>query len=386
MKKFEFSLWNYMAADKYYAAAQDLVDEWRELGITLGFSPYFEEGNEKSRAFLRQLIGACEKCGMELIVFDKRVFWTNYVSAGEEAYRTAVKNALKDFGKSDAVRGFYVGDEPPKEDFAAMGEALRIYKSVTDKVGFVNFSRNDAIDRAFQTPLEHAKALKAFAKNGLDYMANDRYSQLHAKEYEAGFLEAGIDKYFRDLNFFKGVASECGLPYITSLAAMGHWMFRTPTEDDVRWQIHTAFAHGAEGVQWFFIHQHRLADDYYTYPVDLYGKRNEVFGYIARQTRLFKDKVLNELDGYTFSRVWHIGKNYGNTPLLGEKDAKYFVRSDHGMNGILTEFSGKEGEKYLVVNADQKYPELFWIRDEEQNEYHVWLPPGGAHIVRDLKK
>ena len=56
------------------------------------------------------------------------------------------------------------------------------------------------------------------------------------------------------------------------------------------------------------------------------------------------------------------------------------------MNGILTEFSGKEGEKYLVVNADQKYPELFWIRDEEQNEYHVWLPPGGAHIVRDLKK
>lgn len=44
MKKFEFFLWNYMAADKYYASAECLADEWLELGITLGFSPYFEEG------------------------------------------------------------------------------------------------------------------------------------------------------------------------------------------------------------------------------------------------------------------------------------------------------------------------------------------------------
>lgn len=383
MDKFEFSLWNYMAADKYYAAAETLADEWSELGITLGFSPYFEEGSVKSRAFIKELIAACEKRSMQLIVFDKRAFWTNFAASGEEAYRAAVRDALKDFGESDAVRGFYVGDEPPKEDFLVMGAALKIFKSLTDKVGFVNFSRNDALDRAFGTPEAHAEALKKFASFGLDYMANDRYSQLHAKEYEAGFLEAGIDKYFRDLNFFKGVAAACKLPYITSLAAVGHWMFRTPSEDDVSWQIHTAFAHGAEGVQWFFIHQHRLADDYYSYPIDIYGKKSEVFGYIARQTRLFRDKVLAGLNGYRFSRVWHIGKNYGGTPLLKEGDAEYFVWSDHGMNGILTEFSGREGKKYLVVNADQKYPELFWIRGKDNAQYHVWLPPGGAHIVRD---
>ena len=41
MKKFEFFLWNYMAADKYYASAECLADELLELGISLGFSNYF---------------------------------------------------------------------------------------------------------------------------------------------------------------------------------------------------------------------------------------------------------------------------------------------------------------------------------------------------------
>jgi len=74
---------------------------------------------------------------------------------------------------------------------------------------------------------------------------------------------------------------------------------------------------------------------------------------------------------------------YGDTPLLGKNDAAYFVRADHGMNGIFSEFSGKNGKKYLVINGDQKYPELFWIQGNDREKYHVWLPPGGAHIVRD---
>ena len=53
------------------------------------------------------------------------------------------------------------------------------------------------------------------------------------------------------------------------------------------------------------------------------------------------------------------------------------------MNGIFSEFSGKNGKKYLVINGDQKYPELFWIQGNDREKYHVWLPPGGAHIVRD---
>lgn len=383
MKKFEFFLWNYMAADKYYASAECLADEWLELGITLGFSPYFEEGHDISRNFLSELIAACEKRGIDLIIFDKRVFWLNYLAVGTEAYVAAVRAALKDFGGSRAVRGFYIGDEPEKDQFAPMGEALKIYKGLTDKVGFVNFSRNDALDRSFGIPRAYAAELKAFAGYGLDYMANDRYSQLHAKDYVTGFAESGIDKYFRDLNFFRNVAAECALPYIVSLSCVGHWMYRTPSEDDIRWQLNTAIAHGADGIQWFFIHQHRFADDYYSYPVDIYGNRSAVFGYIARQTRLTKDTILRELEGCTFSRVWHIGKNYGDTPLLGKNDAAYFVRADHGMNGIFSEFSGKNGKKYLVINGDQKYPELFWIQGNDREKYHVWLPPGGAHIVRD---
>lgn len=96
-----------------------------------------------------------------------------------------------------------------------MGEALKIYKGLTDKVGFVNFSRNDALDRSFGIPRAYAAELKAFAGYGLDYMANDRYSQLHAKDYVTGFAESGIDKYFRDLNFSETLrrSARCRISY-----------------------------------------------------------------------------------------------------------------------------------------------------------------------------
>lgn len=376
--KMQVSFWNYSSLQNFDRDPADTVKEWRELGITVGFSPVYESGKDDKKKML-DLISECEKQGIKLIIFDKRVY-SPCDGFDEKAYEHDVREAVSDFGTSSAVAAFYVGDEPRKADFARYLKAVRIVQSCGAKA-FMNFSWCDAHLKDFADRNDYADYLKNFVKeSGLGLVSNDRYSCLHAKEFEPGFLELGTDKYFADLNLFRGVADSCGVPFWTSLCSVGHWMYRTPTEADIRWQINTALAHGAVGIQWFFIYQHRFADDYYSYPVDIYGGKSETYRYLARHCRTLNDHTCAELGDFQFSRVWHIVKSYGNTPLLKENDADIYVYTDHGMKGILSEFRKGDQKKYLIVNSEREYPELYYIR-YEGGGYHIWLPAGGAHVV-----
>ena len=379
---FDISLWNYIDADKYAFAAKKLVGEWKRLNVTIGCS-FVCDGSPAQVKATRKLVAAAKRAGMGMLIYDKRVFWKNYKNKGKEAYEKDVASALSDFGKYENVVGYILSDEPDKASLPFVGEALDVFKRLTDKVGFVNFSWCDARSAENGNRENYGEELAVFAKERLSLISNDRYSCMHARDYEEGFLETGVDKFFADLNFFKGVADRTGLAYWTSLLSVGHWMYRTPSEADIRWQLSVSFAHGAKGIQWFFLNQHRQADDYYEYPVDIYGNRTPLFGCLERQTRVFLDKVSKPLDGYAMKRVWHTGKAYGGTPLLKEGDGEVFVYSDHGQNGILSEFERAGKKAYLIVNNDQRYPEVFFIRfpGDASKNYHIWLDCGGTHIV-----
>ena len=378
--KIDVSFWNYTRQNACRTSPREIVKEWKELGITTGFSFRYDP-EEDSRDEMIALIGECEKNGLDLIVYDLRVY-SPPDNFDEREYAARVRAAVEDFGGFPAVTGFYLGDEPRKAQFPNYRRAIEIFRSLTDKLPLMTFSWCDAYLKDFPGREEYAAYLAGFVREtGLKLVSNDRYSCLHARDYEPGFRETGIDKYFADLNLFRGVATACGTKYWTSLCSVGHWMYRAPGEADIRWQIHTALAHGAEGIQWFFLYQHRFADDYCSYPVDIYGKRNAVFGFISHYCRTLNDYTAKLLGDFSFRRVWHTGKSYGKTPLLQRGDADVFIYSDHGQNGILSEFGKGDERKYLVVNNDQEYPEVYFIEDKDGKKYHVWLPAGGAHVV-----
>lgn len=378
--KIDVSFWNYTRLNACRLSPREVAREWKDLGITVGFSFRYDP-KEDSRDAMIELIEACEQLGLRLIVYDLRVY-SPPENFSEEEYAAQVKAAAEDFGKYPAVAGFYLGDEPSKAQFERYRRAIAVLSSVTDKPAFMNFSWCDAHLKDFSGREEYAAFLTRFVREtGLKLVANDRYSCLHAREYEPGFLELGTDKYFADLNLFRKVACACGVRYWTSLCSVGHWMYRTPDETDIRWQINTAVAHGAEGIQWFFLYQHRFADDYYSYPVDIYGEKSEVYGYLRRHCRTLNDHTAAELGDARFSRVWHTEKSYGGTPLLQRGDAEIFVCSDHGQCGIVSEFTDGPQKRYLLVNGDRKSPELYYIERPDGSKYHIWLPAGGAHVV-----
>lgn len=381
--KFELSFWNYLYIDDYYAGMETAVKEWKELGITLGFTFRYAAGKSSRQKMLR-LLDLCAENGIRAIVSDDRVFWTQFREKGEKAYAAAVSAAAEDFAAHPACYGFYIGDEPDTSMFDDFGKAYKIFKSICDKVGFINYSWNESLDRKFGGRENYRKFLSDFyTEVSTETVSNDRYSAFNFCDYEPGFLEKGKEYYFADVRMFSGLAKERGVPYFLSQLSCGHFNFRTPDADAIRWQLSTAAACGANAVQWFHIYQHAFHEDYYVYPVDKFGNKSEIYGCIVRETATFREKVLKPLDGFEHETTYFITKAYGGYPLLSrESGCEWFVYADHGMNGILSVFTDGKTKKYMVVNNDQHTPELFWMenkRDSSKN-HHLWLAPGGTHI------
>lgn len=140
---FDISLWNYIDADKYAFAAKKLVGEWKRLNVTIGCS-FVCDGSPAQVKATRKLVAAAKRAGMGMLIYDKRVFWKNYKNKGKEAYEKDLASALSDFGKYENVVGYILSDEPDKASLPFVGEALDVFKRLTDKVGFVNFSWCDA--------------------------------------------------------------------------------------------------------------------------------------------------------------------------------------------------------------------------------------------------
>lgn len=382
MNEYMISVWNYIDADRYPFPVQKLISEWQELNINTGCS-FVCDGSVSQVEKNKELLQAAASCQMKMWVYDKRIFYTNYQKNGREIYLKQVKEALQDYQDFNHILGFILADEPDLQTWPVVLEALKCFKSLTSLAGFVNFSWCDQRKKEYGSRENYQQELIGSGKELLSYVSNDRYSCLHAKDYEKDFMETGIDKFFADLNLFKKVADGMQVPFITSLLSCGHWMYRTPAETDIRWQLSVSFAHGVSGLMWFFIHQHRLADDYYDYPIDIYGEKTPLFDAIRRQTRYFMEKVVYPLRNYRFHKVYHIGKAYGGTELLTEQSTAIYCYADHHQNGILAEFVSEDRKAFLLVNNDQHHPEVFFIcfgGNPEKNR-HIWLAAGGTHII-----
>ena len=63
---------------------------------------------------------------------------------------------------------------------------------------------------------------------------------------------------------------------------IGFWNYRCPNEDDFRWQLNTAIAHGAKGILWFFFYMRYPHDNARLSPIDEHWKRTETFQWLSQ--------------------------------------------------------------------------------------------------------
>lgn len=404
MGQFPMGCWNYVAVNEQGPAA---VRDWADAGMTLTMGPEFDPERHQADE-LRAILDAAAEENIKMILCDRRAHWRTLTEKGEEAFCAGLGAAIDDFGDHPAVFGFHVGDEPGTEDFANACRAYRLQKELAPHLSpFLNLL---PWYQGVETRVGYASwaaYLDAFVEMAQpDLLCYDCYAQMNPGQ-------EGWDMYFANLREFQAASRRHQIPFWTTLLSVGHFRYRPPQEDDLRWQVNTAAAHGAKGILWFFFYMREPQDNYRVSPIDEHWERTETFEWLSRVNRTFLQWQAPVLLGLTLERTFHVGRAWGGAPLLTGSPLVHWAKSVHGSPLIVSEFTDAKGRKYVaVVNNSQtesdaaevciagRAPNLFrvgWKGAEQElsaaGEWHAtpgtdfviarcWLAPGQMELYR----
>lgn len=379
MSKYKISFWNY---EKIGAIAPEkAAADWLDGGFNLAMTFEFRAGRDNPAEMIR-LLDECEKRGIQAIVCDSRTKYHHYAEVGREKFLADVKETVKEFGAHPAVFGFHVGDEPNGEHWEAAIDAFRIVREESHgKKAFVNMFSSwitPECPSVIGTPLEEYedKAVDFVKRSGADIVSFDCYSQCM---YTDGDFEQ--DEFLRNLHMFANVAKRTGAKLYASLLSVGHWNYRVPNQDDIRWQLNMAAAHGVTGMFWFYLYQRLIEENYRGGPINLFGERTEMFSAISYQNRLFMKFYAPRLEEYEADEISYFRRTYGGYPkFTGDKELKVIETLVNNESVCVTRWKNDKGQvKYTLVNAGRKLPTRLRVEFEgelSKNNGSYWFAPG----------
>ncbi len=339
--KYPVGFWNTKKLDmgKY-----SYIKDWEDLGFTMSMTPLYDHDKDNIQDIYDILNAAHEK-GMKVIVNDTRSYWRVLTEKGEAAYREGFKNILKDFGDHPAVYGFHVGDEPNTAEFDDACLAQSIQEEMSPKHNsFLNLLpwHYGFEDRAGY--VDFGKYLDDYCKKSkTKFISYDCYSQMNPGE-------TGFDMYFYNLLKYWQASIKNNVPFWTILLGIGHFNYRTPSFDDVRWQLSTAAAHGAKGIHWFYIYLNDPGiSNYRQGAINEHGRRTDVFYNIADNIKSFLSVFGDTLMRLTLDHVWHFGRCYGGFPMYMPDEKTKMLTSTNNCPLILSYFTSDSNEDFIML-------------------------------------
>ena len=356
---FPIGFWNYCPTAKLGPAS---VKDWADAGMTLTMSPEFDPRKDAVKD-LRAILDAAHKRHIRMIVCDARSTWPA-LAGGEQAYRDGFAQAVKDFGSHPAVFGFHVGDEPDAANFDNACRACRIQKelapSLTPFLNLLPWFEGVETHVGFAKWSHYLDAYVERAKPEL--LCYDCYAQMNPSPLD-GFW--GLEMYFANLREFQEASARHGIPFWATLLSVGHFKYRCPREDDLRWQLNTAVAHGAKGLLWFFFYMRQPHDNYRVAPVDEHWERTETYEWLSRVNRTFLKWHAPVMRTLALRKVSHVGRAWGGIPLLDGKGRALAAQADQPL--IVSEFADPRGRAYVAV-----------VNNSQAQSTHATLTVGGV--------
>ena len=384
-KNIRFGFWNYVESGVF---GKDVVKDWKAMGFHIPMSFDFDvEKHDKSQ--MLEILDECEKEGLQLIIRDKRTRFRTYIKKSREEFIAGVREAYADFGRHKGAFGFFAGDEPVRSEEQALIETIKIL--LEEMPGLVPFSNVfpywSGSDFDMQTGRDSGyfkgTMEKILGESKTPIIAYDHYTQCLDENYNQ---ETGINSYFYDLDSFHKVSKAYGIPFYLSALCVGHWTYRVPTEDDIRWQIYTALAHGARGIIWFHLYNVKFNGSSYR-GAPFFGRQarhTETYEYMLRQQQIFNDNYKEIFDKIEMTEVYHTAHIYDPARRFCEDEYISTVNGKHSYPTIITYYKEMDSEeKWLsVVNAHQRYANHVTVNFKNGKELSCWLAPGEMKLVK----
>lgn len=409
---YPISFWSYTSLAEHGEHMDEAaVAEWADVGFTVPQSPEYEPADPQQRAHMLQMLDWAQKYKMKLILCDPRGYSKGDAKGVASGYADGIRAAAKEFGSHPALFGFHVGDEPDKEAKAAFFESYRIQKEIAPQLHpFANLLPYwPGAEKHVGAP-SWAEYLDDYVKkSNADLISYDCYAQMNPGT-------EGQQMYYRNLRLYRNAAVRNGVPFWNTILSVGHFRYRVPSLDDIRWQFNTTLASGAHGILWFFYYMRQPHENYRGAPVDEHWHHNPTWDYLRLVQTSFHRRYGDLFTRLASTRVTFYPSAFGGgqefTPngivsrilpdreehpiLIGEFIDLAGQRYVMIVNNSLTEsvnvgvtFPGKDVRVYSwdwhgkevegkAFSADSDEPK----RDENGLTIHHWLAPGEEAVYR----
>ena len=351
-KPYPIACWTYMRFEQQTRPVEQIVKDWKELGINLPIMPVTCGTTDK--AAVRHMLDLCQAAGLRALMTEERLYAPairRLQRTGDEAaYRRGVRESLADWGTHPACAGFFLWDEPDSNDVAVVTLASRICRQEDpSKIWYVNLLPwYDWIGPRLGNS-DYADYLDKFAAaSTLDSLGYDFYEQ----QNELTGTEKGTDLYFTNLRqWMELILRRPGFRFNVTQICLSSYNYRIRSQDDFRWQISTAAAMGAKGLNWYYPDMSSAVQgcslNNREAPINMFGERSHVYGWMSTELRLFQRQYGSEFMRLSIESAAMTKAPRGGMKLFaGDADV---VRVDSPDPMLVSFFRDADGVRYLAA-------------------------------------
>jgi hypothetical protein len=347
LKKYPIGFWNYTNLSEHGSHMTEAeVETWADAGFTVTQSPNFDPKKPKQVAQIGKMLDWCQARGIKLILCDPRCDTPTVGKHGKpaltESFPEDMRAAAAAFGNHPAVFGFHVGDEPDANVKDAFFECYRLQKEIAPKLHpFANLLPYFPGIEARAGTDTWPNYLDEFCKkSNADLLCYDCYAQMTPGEN-------GWENYFENLRLYREASLRNGVPFWNTLLSVGHFAYRCPNYDELRWQFNTSVASGAHGILWFFYYMRAPHMNYRMAPVDEHWHRTAAYDDLRRIQKNFHRFYSDLFTRVVCTKVMFNPKPYGG----GEKFAPDSLVTKIGPSHakvIVSEFVDAQNRRYVM--------------------------------------
>jgi len=271
----------------WYGVQEHTTERYQELkecGIDYNFSFY---ANVEDLALA---MDAANLAGVKMIIHCPELV-------------TEPESIVTRFKDHPSLAGFYLQDEPNRNDFQRLGELVQRIQAVDNKhFCYVNFYPNYASSKQLGTStyLEHVQLflqevpVEIISFDHFPIKTNARIRYLNKVKrivplFFYNWANTGIRSlnsgWYENLEIISDEARKAGKPFWAFALTTAHGQYPTPTLADIRLQVYSGLAYGAQGIQYFTYWTPSSGDElnYRDGPIDYNTQQKTATWYTVQQ-------------------------------------------------------------------------------------------------------
>ncbi|MDR1583331.1 MAG: beta-galactosidase [Prevotellaceae bacterium] len=278
--------------------------------------------------------------------------------------KTDTEKSVKSVMNHPALAGYVLADEPSISEFKGLSEWVKKIQAVDSKhFCYINLLPNYATfhqlgmdNKQLYGTSSYREYLEVFVKEvPVTFLSFDHYPVIEDKG-----VTCLREQWYANLEDIRSISQKHGLPFWAYTLSVAHRIYPVPTVAELRLQMYSNLAYGAQALQ-YFVYSGAGYEDYHHSPVS-YGKRTEVYDRIKlvnHEIKALSGVFLNS----KVTGVWHTGK-FTPSPWVTSRLQEQNPPAMPPVKLLQTEGEGavvsmleKENNSFLViVNRDHQKP------------------------------